>query len=161
MAGHTVYLSLGSNVGDRRAQIESALALLQQEGLCIVKRSSLYETEPVDMVDQPWFLNSVIEAQTDLSPREVLEAIQRIEERLGRERTIPRGPRTIDIDVLLYDAIVLREPQLQIPHPRMARRRFVLVPFAEIAPALLHPALHRTIGDLLAACVDRSEVRVG
>jgi 2-amino-4-hydroxy-6-hydroxymethyldihydropteridine diphosphokinase len=161
MAGHTVYLSLGSNVGDRRAQIESALALLENECVRIVKRSSLYETEPVDMVDQPWFLNSVIEAQTDLSPREVLEAIQRIEERLGRERTIPRGPRTIDIDVLLYDAIVLREPQLEIPHPRMARRRFVLVPFAEIAPAQVHPTSRRTIGDLLAACVDRSEVRVG
>ncbi len=161
MAGHTVYLSLGSNVGDRRAQIESALSLLENECVRIVKRSSLYETEPVDMVDQPWFLNSVIEAQTDLSPREVLEAIQRIEERLGRERTIPRGPRTIDIDVLLYDAIVLREPQLQIPHPRMARRRFVLVPFAEIAPALVDPTSHRTIADLLAACVDRSEVRVG
>ena len=161
MAGHTVYLSLGSNVGDRRAQIESALSLLQKECVRIVKRSSLYETEPVDMVEQPWFLNCVVEAQTDLSPREVLEAIQRIEERLGRERTIPRGPRTIDIDVLLYDAIVLREPQLEIPHPRMARRRFVLVPFAEIAPALVHPTSHRTIADLLAACVDRSEVRVG
>ena len=101
-----------------------------------------------------------VEAQTDLSPREVLEAIQRVEDRLGRERTIPRGPRTIDIDVLLYDAIVLREPQLEIPHPRMVGRRFVLVPFAEIAPALVHPTSHRTIGDLLAVCVDRSEVRV-
>jgi 2-amino-4-hydroxy-6-hydroxymethyldihydropteridine diphosphokinase len=160
MAGHTVYLSLGSNLGDRRAQIETALKLLQNEGLCIVKRSSLYETEPVDMVEQPWYLNCVLEAQTDLSPREVLEAIQRIEEQLGRERAIPRGPRTIDIDVLVYEAIVLREPQLEIPHPRMARRRFVLVPFAEIAPALVHPTSHRTIGDLLAACVDSSEVRV-
>ncbi len=139
MAGHTVYLSLGSNLGDRRAQMEDALARLETERVRIVKRSSLYETEPVEVTDQPWFLNCAVEAQTELAPRELLDAIDRIEQQLGRERAIARGPRTIDIDVLLYDAITLHTPQLEIPHPRMAQRRFVLVPFAEIAPSLLHP----------------------
>jgi 2-amino-4-hydroxy-6-hydroxymethyldihydropteridine diphosphokinase len=160
MAGHTVYLSLGSNLGDRRAQMEDALARLETERVRIVKRSSLYETEPVEVTDQPWFLNCAVEAQTELAPRDLLDAIDRIEQQLGRERAIARGPRTIDIDVLLYDAITLHTPQLEIPHPRMAQRRFVLMPLAEIAPSLMHPTSQRTIADLLAACDDRSEVRL-
>jgi 2-amino-4-hydroxy-6-hydroxymethyldihydropteridine diphosphokinase len=160
MAGHTVYLSLGSNLGDRRAQMEDALARLETERVRIVKRSSLYETEPVEVTDQPWFLNCAVEAQTELAPRDLLDAIDRIEQQLGRERAIARGPRTIDIDVLLYDAITLHTPQLEIPHPRMAQRRFVLMPLAEIAPSLMHPTSQRTIADLLAACEDRSEVRL-
>lgn len=158
MPTHTVYLSLGSNLGDRAAYIENALACLSNEGVRVARRSSLYETEPVEFHKQGWFLNCAVEAETELTPRQLLRVIRTIEKDLGRKRVVPFGPRTLDIDILLYGATLLRGNDLEIPHPRMDQRRFVLVPMAEIAPDLRHPALHLTMAQLLTATSDRSQV---
>lgn len=159
MPTHTVYLSLGSNLGDRAAHIESALARLAEENVRIVKRSSFYETEPVEFWAQGWFLNIAAEAETELMPRQLLRVIRQIERELGRKRIVHAGPRTIDIDILLFGANIAKAADLEIPHPRMTERRFVLVPMAEIAPALRHPVLRLTMTELLAATKDRSQVR--
>ena len=155
----TVYLSLGSNLGDRAAHIEQALARLDEEGVRIVRRSSFYQTEPVEFRAQGWFLNIAVEAETELMPRQLLRAIRFIERELGRKRIVRAGPRTVDIDILLYGANIVSAAELEIPHPRMIERRFVLVPMAEIAPALRHPVLRLTMTELLAATNDRSQVR--
>lgn len=160
MATHTVYLSLGSNLGDRAAQIERALARLTEEGVRITRRSSFYETEPVEFHEQDWFLNLAAEAETQLTPQQLLQAILRIEKELGRERIVRAGPRTVDIDIVIYgDNIVVNDKELEIPHPRMAGRRFVLIPMVEIAPALRHPMTGRTMAEMLAAAADESQVR--
>ena len=159
MPTHTVYLSLGSNLGDRAAQIESALARLAEENVRIVKRSLFYETEPVEFLAQGWFLNIAVEAETELMPRQFLRVIRNIERELGRKRIVRSGPRTVDIDILLFGANIVNAADLEIPHPRMPERRFVLVPMAEIAPALRHPVLRLTMAELLAATKDRSQVR--
>jgi 2-amino-4-hydroxy-6-hydroxymethyldihydropteridine diphosphokinase len=158
-ASHTAYLSLGSNIGDRSANLERAVELLVSCGLRIVKRSSLYVTEPLDFGPQREFLNCVIEVETSLMPRQLLRATQEVEREMGRRRFARRGPRVIDIDLLLFGANVMRAPELEIPHPRMAERRFVLVPLAEIAPSVRHPGLKASIQELLAACPDRAQVR--
>ena len=155
----TVYLSLGSNLGDRAAQIERALARLGEEGVRVVKRSSFYQTEPVEFLAQGWFLNIAVEAETELMPRQLLRVIRGIERELGRKRIVRSGPRTIDVDILFFDANIVRAAELQIPHPRMTERRFVLAPMAEIAPALRHPVLRLTMAELLAGIKDRSQVR--
>jgi 2-amino-4-hydroxy-6-hydroxymethyldihydropteridine diphosphokinase len=155
----TVYLSLGSNLGDRAAHIERALTRLGEEGVRIVKRSSLYETEPVEFLAQGWFLNIAVEAETQLMPRQLLRVIRGIERDLGRKRIVRSGPRTIDIDILLFGANIVRAAELKIPHPRMTERRFVLVPMVEIAPVLRHPVLRLTMTELLAGTKDRSQVR--
>lgn len=142
----TVYLSLGSNVGDRAASLREAIARLP-----VLRVSPIYETEPLDYTEQPWFLNLVVEAETALSPRHLLNLALRIERELGRVRDIPKGPRTIDIDILFYGDRVIDEPGLQIPHPRLAHRRFVLAPLADLAPDLRHPVTHRTVREMLAA----------
>jgi len=159
MPTHTVYLSLGSNLGDRAAQIEGALSRLNEKGVRIVKRSSFYETEPVEFLDQGWFLNIAVEAETELTPPQLLSVILKVERELGRERIVKSGPRTIDIDILLFDAETVHAEELEIPHPRMTERRFVLVPMAEIAPELHHPVSHLTMAELLAATKDQSQVR--
>ncbi len=143
----TAYLSLGSNLGDREANLREAVGQLSELGE-VTARSSLYESEPVDLVEQPWFLNAVIALRTNLQPGELLREILLLESSLGRVRTRPKGPRKIDIDILLYDGTVVQERGLTVPHPAMHERMFVLAPLAEIAPELEHPVLHRKICDL-------------
>jgi 2-amino-4-hydroxy-6-hydroxymethyldihydropteridine diphosphokinase len=159
MPTHTVYLSLGSNLGDRAAHIERALVRLGDERVRIVRRSSFYQTEPVEFIEQGWFLNIAVEAETELMPRQLLRVIRGVERELGRKRIVKSGPRTIDIDILLFGANIVNAAELEIPHPRMTERRFVLVPMVEIAPSLRHPALRSTMTELLASTKDRSQVR--
>ena len=158
--GKLIYLSLGSNLGNRAANLERAIEALSEVGVRILRRSSIYETEPVDFLAQPWFLNCVVEAETSLDPRQLLEALQAIECKLGSRKLVPRGPRIIDLDVLFYDTAEMHEAGIEIPHPRLAERRFVLVPLIELAPELWHPVLRATAAELLAATQDRSVVRI-
>lgn len=150
----TVYLSLGSNVGDREGEIETALKKLHTEDFQIKRVSSLYETAPMYMKDQPNFLNIVVEAQTTLFPMRLLLRIGNIEKEMGRKRVVPNGPRNIDIDIVLFGRFVVNTPQLEIPHPKMAERLFVLEPLAELAPDLRHPLTKKTMKELVAAAPD-------
>jgi 2-amino-4-hydroxy-6-hydroxymethyldihydropteridine diphosphokinase len=154
-----VFLGLGSNQGDRRENLARALQLLGKE-ITIVRTSSIYETEPVGYLDQDWFLNAVCQAQTDRGPRDLLELANRVEQALGRVRDIHWGPRTLDVDILLYGDRIVDEPDLQIPHPRLAERGFVLTPLSELAGELIHPTLGLTIAELRYRLADSSEVRV-
>ena len=156
----TVYLSLGTNVGDRRKNLRDAIAALGDAGVRVTRVSSTYETEPVDYVDQPWFLNSAVEAETELGAVELLHVLRGIEAQMGSKKLVAKGPRLIDMDVLLYGDTVIDTPELQVPHPRMHLRRFVLEPLAEIAPNARHPVLGLTVSEMLAQTPDKSAVRV-
>jgi 2-amino-4-hydroxy-6-hydroxymethyldihydropteridine diphosphokinase len=147
----TVYLSLGSNIGDRERNLASALERLAAPDLEVVRVSPIYETEPVDLTAQRWFLNLVAEVRTGLFPLQLLARTQRVERALGRVRTVPKGPRIIDIDILLYGSAVLQTPTLEVPHPRMDTRRFVLVPLADLAPDLRHPVTRLPVRQRLEA----------
>jgi len=147
----TVYLALGSNIGDREANLRAAIEHISAAGIPVRRESPIYETEPVGSKDQRWFLNMVVQAETALFPSQLLTRTGKIELALGRVRTVPNGPRTIDIDILLYGSAVVRTPRLEIPHPRMQERRFVLAPLADLAPDLRHPALRQTVRQLLEA----------
>jgi 2-amino-4-hydroxy-6-hydroxymethyldihydropteridine diphosphokinase len=160
MLGKLIYLSLGSNLGDRAANLERAIAALPEAGVRVLRRSSLYETEPVDFLTQPWFLNCVVEAETSLMPRQLLHALQGIERKLASMKLVARGPRVIDLDILFYGASVIRTEEMEIPHPRMSQRLFVLVPLVELAPSLRHPALGATVAELTAITQDKSAVRL-
>ena len=156
----TVYLGLGSNLGDRREHLSRARALLQSSDLLIARVSSIYETEPRDFPNQPCFLNQVIEAQTALFPRQLLARTQAVEREMGRKRTVDKGPRVIDIDILLYGQFVVHTEALEVPHPRMLDRRFVLEPLAELVPELRHPATKKTVREMLARVADQTVRRI-
>ncbi|OGX37360.1 MAG: 2-amino-4-hydroxy-6-hydroxymethyldihydropteridine diphosphokinase [Omnitrophica WOR_2 bacterium RIFCSPLOWO2_12_FULL_50_9] len=136
------YIALGSNLGDRVSYIMSAVASLQEKGASVLKQSTIIETDPVGGPPQPKFLNAVVKIETRLSPVELLNQCQGIEKELGRVRDVPSGSRTIDLDILLYDRLVLDTPRLTIPHPRMFERAFVLEPLKEMEPALLEECVH-------------------
>jgi 2-amino-4-hydroxy-6-hydroxymethyldihydropteridine diphosphokinase len=144
-----IFLSLGSNVGDREHNLLAAIDRLSTPTLQVLRTSPIYETEPVDYTAQRWFLNLVVEAETSLFPRQLLSHTARIERELGRVRTVAKGPRTIDIDILLYGKAIVETLALQIPHPRLAERRFVLAPLADLVPNLRHPVTHKTVRELL------------
>ncbi len=145
------YLSLGSNIGDREARLREAIQLLEAAGVRVLRRSAIYETEPQDRRDQPWFFNMALEVETDLFPMQLLARTQKIERDMGRQRVVAKGPRTIDIDILFYGSSVIKTGQLEIPHPRLMERRFVLEPLAELVPDLRHPVANKTISELLPA----------
>ncbi|MGA2482284.1 MAG: 2-amino-4-hydroxy-6-hydroxymethyldihydropteridine diphosphokinase [Candidatus Acidiferrales bacterium] len=159
MTRHTVYLSLGSNVGDRAAMLKRAIEALRETGVRVRRRSSLFESQPVDFPAQHWFLNGVVEAETELLPLQLLHALRRIEFRLGSRKLFARGPRRVDLDILLYGHATIRLPELGVPHPRMHLRRFVLAPLAEMVPSLSHPLWGATAAGLLTGTPDHSRVR--
>jgi len=152
------YLSLGSNVGDRAAQLHEAIARLRAAGR-VIAASSIYETEPVEFTEQPWFLNCAVALETDQTAQQLMTAILAIEEEMGRRRVQKKGPRSIDIDILLFGDMIVDSTDLTIPHPAMQHRRFVLDPLAEIAPEVLHPGLRKTIAELRDALPEGQAVR--
>jgi len=142
-----VYLSLGSNLGDREANLRTAIEKLKEIGNPLAV-SSFYETEPVEVQSQPWFLNCAVKLDIEKIPRQLIAAILALEQEMGRQRKLQKGPRTIDIDILLFGSSVIEIPSLTVPHPKMQERRFVLEPLAEIAPDARHPVFKRTIREL-------------
>ena len=155
----TVYLSAGSNIGDRVANLRAASNALPPAGVRVKQISAIYETEPVDYLDQAWFMNCVVEADTELPAPALLESLRAIETQMGRKKDFPKGPRLIDLDILLYGSETIDTPDLEVPHPRMLQRRFVLVPLSEIAPDFKHPAWNATVAQLLSQTPDKSQVR--
>ena len=145
-----VHIGIGSNLGDRKEHCLKAIQLLSQKGIHVRKRSSMYETEPWGVKDQPRFINMAIEGETGLTPAKLLAVLKMIEDEAGRVETHRWGPRVIDLDILLYDDLVIDTPELSIPHPLMHRREFVLKPLVEIAPDKIHPVLKKTIQELLS-----------
>ena len=152
-------MSLGSNIGDRDKNLRTAISKLGEAKVRVTRVSSFYETEPVDLREQPWFLNCVVQGETEIPALDLLRALREIESRMGSKKLVPKGPRLIDVDILLYGNEIIDTPELQVPHPRMLQRRFVLVPLAEIAPSLKHPSWKATAGELLANLSDASVAR--
>ena len=146
---HTAYVALGSNLGDKEANLRRALELLIERGVEIVKTSTFISTEPYGVTDQPTFLNGVCEVRTSLEPLALLHTLLEIEQEMGRVRLRHWGERNIDLDLLLYEDVVMDTPELKLPHPDMQNRDFVLLPLAEIAPELVHPTLQKTISELV------------
>lgn len=155
----TIFLSLGSNIGDREANLRAAIASLAAANVSVTRVSSFYETEPVDLREQPWFLNCVVQAETEVPALDLLRVLRRTESRMGSKKLVPKGPRLIDLDILLYGDETIDAPDLQVPHPRMLQRKFVLIPLAEIAPNLKHPSWGGTAAQMLSNLHDPSVVR--
>jgi len=154
-----IYLSLGSNLGRSKGTIKKALTLLEKSHVKILKLSSFYQTEPLEIKNQPWFLNLCLKAKTDLFPHELLIVCQKIEKKLGRKVRSHYAPREIDLDILFYDQKIINKPNLQIPHPKIAQRKFVLIPLNEIASRKIHPVLKKPIKILLSECKDQGIVQ--
>jgi 2-amino-4-hydroxy-6-hydroxymethyldihydropteridine diphosphokinase len=154
-----VYLSLGSNLGDREGNLRAAIEALCGARVRVGKVSSFYETEPVDYLEQPWFLNCVVDGETAVPAPDLLRALRQIETRIGSKKEFAKGPRLLDIDILLYGDDTIVTAELQVPHPRMLARKFVLEPLAEIAPELKHPSWSGTAMEMLACTGDRSRIR--
>lgn len=153
-----IYLCLGSNQGDRLQNLQRAIQELGGVGVQVQRVSSFYKTEPVDFVMQAWFLNCAVEAATELMPMQLLKAVKSVERALGRRPGVSKGPRPIDIDILLYENVIVRSAALAIPHERMHERRFVLVPLRELAPSVRHPVTRRTVTEMLHDLADSSQV---
>ena len=153
------FLSLGSNLGDRQKNLAHALTLLEREGVEILKTSSLYETQPVGSPAQPWFYNQLVEARIKANPEALLDLIKKIEQKMGRKRTTKKEPRIIDIDIILAEGKVIHKKELKVPHPRMEKRNFVLLPFVEISPDTVHPVLNEDMKTLWKKSGDRSIVK--
>ena len=148
--GHIAYIGIGSNLGDKVYQCETAISdILRADQNKLLAKSSLFKTKPIGYTSQDWFVNSVIKIETDLKPLDLLRLLKDIESRLGREKTFRWGPRAIDLDILLFDKEEIEIEGLQIPHPRLQERQFVLIPLAEIDRSLIHPVLKKSIGELL------------
>jgi 2-amino-4-hydroxy-6-hydroxymethyldihydropteridine diphosphokinase len=158
-AMQNVYILAGTNLGNRKANLDFALSSLAK-GATVIKTSSCFETEPVGFLDQSWFFNQAIELETQRTPSELLLFCQNIESSCGRVRTFPNAPRTLDLDILFYGDLVISREDLIIPHPRLAERRFALAPLAQIAAEFVHPVLKKSIRSLLEACSDSSEVHI-
>ena len=152
----TVYIGIGSNLGDRQKNCLRAIELLQKRGIVVTKQSSLYETEPWGYKDQPQFINMAIEGETEFNPKELLMVLKNIESEIGREESLRWGPRKVDLDILLFDTIILTEDSLEIPHPLLHKRDFVLKPLCEIASDIHHPLLKMSISDLLQQLFKKS-----
>ena len=158
MANREVLIALGSNIGDREQNLVGALRALDRLGVSVTRRSSFYLTEPVGGPEQEWFINAVVQAETSLSPEELLRVCLQIEGEFGRERRVKNGPRTLDLDVLFYGDERYASDALEIPHPRLHERRFVLEPLVEVDPHRIHPVLGVDVQELLQACPDQSRV---
>jgi len=154
-----IYLALGSNLGDRESFLRAAVVGLSSRGIEVLQCASIYSTAPRDVLDQPWFLNTVVEANTSLDADRLLEICQAIEKENLRTRDTSKGPRTLDIDIIFYGSEIIRKPGLVVPHARFAGRRFVLEPLAEIASDCVDPVSGKTVRELLDATPDTAEVR--
>jgi 2-amino-4-hydroxy-6-hydroxymethyldihydropteridine diphosphokinase len=155
----STFLSLGSNLGDREHYLENAILSLGQHDIVVIEAAGIYETEPREVTDQPWFLNTVVRADTDLAPHQLLNVCMSIERKNDRVRLQRKSARTLDIDIVFYGDQIVNERGLTIPHPRYAQRKFVLVPLAEIAATFEDPATGTSVAELLRQCSDTSEVR--
>lgn len=155
----TVYLGLGSNLGDRESHLKAAVRGLSSRGIHITRCASVYSTEPRNVLDQPWFLNTVIECNTSLDAEKLLQVCLAVESENHRQRDLDKGPRTLDIDIIFYGSEIIRKPGLVAPHPRFSERRFVLEPLAELAPDFRDPVSRKTVRQLLEATKDIAAVQ--